>query len=400
MCPSHTSSPHPSIPDRRVRVNFYPRYSDVRHLLRVLVGRPAKQMTRMRADITASAKSLKNFGGFKNPNEWIPERLKGKSQELADALWTESGNTFNPARTDGPWGLVRIYKLATVDSPGPLQLTPIGKNFIEQSLGDTETHVDDWEGLLEILALVTGNTPTRTKDIIGEWSEYLTRHRSPMRAKVTKRVSLQERMRNLIDRGLVERRSVTYSVTSKGLAYLKRSLDDLRQIQILLKQRETSVRKQLRKALHEMDPKNFEHLIAHMLEQMGYENVEVVGKSGDGGVDVEADIQVGITWVHEVVQAKRYKSTVPVKEVAALRGALHQFNAIRGTLITTSKFSKAAQEAAFPSGAPPITLVDGDELVDLLIENEIGARKRPRFVLDLRLEDFDALEVGNSDQKE
>lgn len=388
------------MPEQRVRVHFYPKYSDVRHLLRVLSGRPKKEMTGLRAAILAGAGNPKNRTNYQNPDEWIPTRLQGKSQELAHAIWIESGNTFNPAQTGGPWGFVQKYKLVIADPGGLLQLTPAGKDFVEQSPGDTETHIDHREGVLEVLALVAGNTPTRSKQILKEWSDYLARFETPMRAEVTKRESLRERLTNLIDRGFVERRNVTYSVTGDGLAYLKRSTDDLRQVQTLLMKRETSVRKKLRKVLHEMDPKKFEHLIARLLEEMGYENVEVVGKAGDGGVDVEADIQVGITWVHEVVQAKRYKYSVPIKEIAALRGSLYQFNAIRGTIITTSKFSKAAQEAAFAPGAAPITLVDGDKLVDLLIENGIGARKRTLSALDLRLEDFDALGMDYGDQEE
>jgi len=60
----------------------------------------------------------------------------------------------------------------------------------------------------------------------------------------------------------------------------------------------------------------------------------------------------------------------------------------------------AAPEAAFAPAAAPITLVDGDKLVDLLIERKIGVSKRTLAVLDLRLEDFDALEIDYSDQEE
>lgn len=252
MCPSNTSPSDQFMPERRVRVPFYPKYSEVRYLLRVLAGRSPKQMTRMKAEIGASAKSLQNPRGLENPDEWISETLQGDSQKLACAIWTESGKTLNPVDTAGSWSLIRKYNLMTADSSGLLQLTPSGMDFSEQSPGNTETHIDKCEGLLEILALVTGNTPTKSKDIFDEWSDYLTRHRSPMRAEVAKRVNLQKRLNNLIDRGFVKRRHTLYSVTREGLAYLKRSIDELRQVQTLLMKRETSVREQLRKVLHEM----------------------------------------------------------------------------------------------------------------------------------------------------
>jgi restriction system protein len=59
-----------------------------------------------------------------------------------------------------------------------------------------------------------------------------------------------------------------------------------------------------------------------------------------------------------------------------LRGSLHRFNAVRGTIITTGRFSKGVEEAAFERGAAPITLIDGEKLLDLLLKTEIGVNKR------------------------
>lgn len=59
-----------------------------------------------------------------------------------------------------------------------------------------------------------------------------------------------------------------------------------------------------------------------------------------------------------------------------LRGSLYRFNAVRGTIISTGKFSKGARDAAFERGAPPITLIDGDKLLDLLTERQIGVTRK------------------------
>jgi predicted helicase len=97
---------------------------------------------------------------------------------------------------------------------------------------------------------------------------------------------------------------------------------------------------------------------------MNYQNVAVIAPSNDKGVDIVADIELGITSVREVVQAKRQKSNVQRTVLDALRGSLYRFQAVRGTIITTAGFSKGAMQAAFEAGAPPITLIDGSKLID------------------------------------
>jgi len=55
---------------------------------------------------------------------------------------------------------------------------------------------------------------------------------------------------------------------------------------------------------------------------------------------------------------------------------LHRFDAFQGTIITLSDFSKGTKNAAFERGAPPITLINGDKLIELLIENGIVIKKK------------------------
>ena len=125
------------------------------------------------------------------------------------------------------------------------------------------------------------------------------------------------------------------------------------------------------------DRYHFEHLIGDLMEAMGYEDVIVTKQSGDKGVDVVATVQFGITTVREVVQVKRHsKASIPRQTIDQLRGSLPYHQAIRGTLITLGKISKGATEAALFPGAAPITLIDGERLLDLLIEHGIGIKKR------------------------
>ena len=141
-----------------------------------------------------------------------------------------------------------------------------------------------------------------------------------------------------------------------------------------------------------MDPFAFEHLISRLLEEMDYQNVEVTSRSSDGGVDVVGDIELGITSVREVVQAKRHRRTIQRKDLDALRGSLYRFNAVRGTIVTTSRFAKGTRDAAFATGVAPITLVDGGKLVDLLIEYGIGVRKRTIELLEIDADAVAAIE--------
>ena len=97
----------------------------------------------------------------------------------------------------------------------------------------------------------------------------------------------------------------------------------------------------------------------------------------------ERGYEGGYTAVKEVVQVKRHGRKIQRQVLDALRGSLHRFGAVRGTIITTGDFSKGTRDAAFESGAAPITLINGEKLIDLLIEHGIGVRKRKVTLLEL-----------------
>ncbi|HCH64970.1 MAG TPA: hypothetical protein DFR83_19355 [Deltaproteobacteria bacterium] len=91
------------------------------------------------------------------------------------------------------------------------------------------------------------------------------------------------------------------------------------------------------------------------------------------------------------VQAQRQKRTIQLKDLDARWDSLYRFNAVRGTIITTSCFSKGTKEAAFAGSTVPITLIDGDKLIGLLIEHGIGVRKKTLEILEVEPEDFGAI---------
>lgn len=384
--------------EQRVRTPLFPIYQEVRHLLKIWPGRPRKQITGLQTTLGELRGTPQNTVDWTDPDAWIPERLSGEDQDLARAIWMKSGKTVNPRHTYGHWLLSQKYELIEDGPDGNLALTDRGREFIEHVGGEAEVFLDEQEGLAKLLALVADNGPTRAGGILEEWTEYLNRH-SSFGSPSTFRDTLRRRLNNLLDRGLVDRKSTMYSVTDMGLAYLQRvgteealGGDEQQELWKLAKKQEASVRESLRELLLDMDAFAFEHLVKRLLEEMDYQNVEVTTRSGDGGVDVVADIELGITSVREVVQAKRHKRTIQRKDLDALRGSLYRFNAVRGTLIATSRFSKGTEEAAFAGGAAPITLIDGDKLIDLLIEHGIGVRKRTLEVLAVDADVFADLE--------
>ena len=91
-----------------------------------------------------------------------------------------------------------------------------------------------------------------------------------------------------------------------------------------------------------MNPFVFEHLIKLLLEEMGYEDVEVTSPTNDKGVDVVAEIELGITRVREVIQVKRQMGNVGQPVLNQLRGSLPLFRAMRGSIVTHRRLHKTS----------------------------------------------------------
>jgi restriction system protein len=134
-------------------------------------------------------------------------------------------------------------------------------------------------------------------------------------------------------------------------------------------------RAELQKRLLKMPPDRFEALIGELLLAIGFEedSLQVTSYGNDGGIDVRGVLNAGnITEVNAAVQVKRWKNNIQAPIVQSLRGSLTVHE--QGIIITTSKFSKGAQVEAQATGKVKISLVDGDKLLDLLMEHRIGVR--------------------------
>jgi restriction system protein len=377
---------------RRVRIPLFPSYAYVHGLLSVLNGLP-------RANIQGLLNSLVELRGtpqepedWSDPDDWIERKLQGNSRDLAKAIWDKSHHGVNPRHLYGSWYLAKGYGLIDEDTQGILHVTERGQDFLTNPTGEAVTYVDQGEGLIRLLGILVEKGAGKRGQFLHEWTTYLQAY-SNSGTDSTFKDTLRRRLANLVERGLVTRSGNIYQISPTGLAYLEQvgrecppSLAETSEFQALYQlaeQQRQTTREKLARQLSKIDPFQFEHLIRHLLEEMGYQNVEVTSPTNDKGVDVVANIELGITAVREVIQVKRHAANIQRPVLDALRGSLHRFGAVRGTIITTGDFSKGTKDAAFEAGAAPITLINGQKLIELLIEYGLGVHKKTIEVWEL-----------------
>lgn len=372
----------------KVRSPLFPRYSKVKALLPVLQGMPKASVTKLIQEIWEHTGTPQNPVDWSEPDNWIHERLNGDHAALAMKIWAETGKVVNPRHLYGPYLFLNLHGLLEPDSAGVYRLTDRGERFLAGS-EPVLREIDDVEGLLYLLGLLATKTQAKRGDLLPEWSEFLQENSKFTTASVFKD-TLRRRLLNLVERGYVHREGNSYTITEKGMKYAEAGLseteDARRSVLRSVKKYNDKQREELRARLISMHPYKFEHLISDLLEAMGYEDVTVTKEAGDKGVDVVATVQFGITTITEVVQVKKHQGSIGRPVLDQLRGALPYHSAIRGTLITLGKISKGCREAALFPGAAPISLIDGDRLLDLLIEHEVGVKKRPVTIWELETE--------------
>ncbi len=125
---------------------------------------------------------------------------------------------------------------------------------------------------------------------------------------------------------------------------------------------------------------DFERLVVDLLGKLGYAvnnptKVERLGGVGDGGVDgVILRDEFGFDSIF--IQAKKYAKDNPVSAPAiqSFAGALLSNGATKGIFVTASRFTSQAHDTASGYKSHQIVLVEGPELVRLMIEHEIGVR--------------------------
>lgn len=131
-----------------------------------------------------------------------------------------------------------------------------------------------------------------------------------------------------------------------------------------------------------LSPVGFERLSQRLLREAGFTQVVVTGRSGDEGIDGYGTLQINPLVSFKVLfQCKRYRKSVSSPDVRNFRGAMSG-RADKGIIITTGTFTADARREASRDGVPPIELIDGEKLVDMLEHLELGLKPVTAYEID------------------
>ncbi|OXB01919.1 restriction endonuclease [Flavobacterium pectinovorum] len=181
-----------------------------------------------------------------------------------------------------------------------------------------------------------------------------------------------------------------FKKVGKGLFALLRQTESAKSPLIAIQNQNNLVKQKLIEKIQEMDPFQFEFLVAELLRKIGYENVDVTKRSGDKGIDIIGNLTVGgLTNVKTVIQVKRYKTgnNISGKYITQLRGSAEVDQ--RGLIITTSDFTKDARDESRAINKMPVALVNGQKLIDLLFQYKVGVKEDIVSVFSINSELFE-----------
>jgi len=158
------------------------------------------------------------------------------------------------------------------------------------------------------------------------------------------------------------------------------------QIEAAIAATERALRDELLQRVLASTPRHFEDLVLDLMGKMGYGDTaagarERLGGFGDGGVDgIIREDRLGLDVIY--LQAKRYTDTaIAAEQLRAFAGALADKGARKGVFLTTSRFTREAEEYAKRQQQTRIVLIDGDRLTDLMLRYEVGVRAERTIVL-------------------
>jgi restriction system protein len=143
------------------------------------------------------------------------------------------------------------------------------------------------------------------------------------------------------------------------------------------------VKRRLLTDLKNLSPVQFEHFCSALLQQLGFQSLTVTKRSADGGIDGHGDFRQGAVSLKSAFQAKRWTdNAVGRPEIDRFRGAIQgEFD--HGVFITTSRFARQAVEASYRKGAITILLLDGEAVVELMVERGIGVTRQPVYLHEI-----------------
>lgn len=147
------------------------------------------------------------------------------------------------------------------------------------------------------------------------------------------------------------------------------TFDDLKELH---KKYVQNFKKDLLKQLKELSPSAFEEFSKKLMTAYGFKKMEVTKKSRDGGIDGFGELKIGLASMKVAFECKRWsRNTVGRPQVSQFRGSIQGIYQ-QGIYFTTSSFTKEAKDSSFQAGAVPIILLDGNSIIDLMMEKHFG----------------------------
>jgi restriction system protein len=145
----------------------------------------------------------------------------------------------------------------------------------------------------------------------------------------------------------------------------------------------TAHREALAELLRSMTPTGFEQFSALLLRTAGFTEVNVTGKTNDGGIDGNGYLRINPMMTLRVLfQCKRYRdASVTKDDIMKFQAAVMRERAEKGLFVTTSSFTRGAREEAL-GGACEIELIDLDRLIELMESLRLGLIEKRAFSID------------------
>jgi len=153
----------------------------------------------------------------------------------------------------------------------------------------------------------------------------------------------------------------------------------------LYEEYEEQFRSKLLDQLFQLSPTQFEHFSRDLLAAYGFTHMAVTQVSSDGGIDGHGKLKVGLAHMNVAFQSKRWEGNIGRPEIDKFRGAI-QGSFEQGLFLTTSDFTKGATDASIKQGAVPVILLNGQSIVQLMIEKEFGVVRRPLHIYEDQIE--------------
>lgn len=199
----------------------------------------------------------------------------------------------------------------------------------------------------------------------------------------------------LVSKGeLSKKEKGIWKITQLGIERVEREkysndnvvLVDINYVENIIFEYNKSLKEQLLNKLYSMTPLEFEELSKMLLQEHGFDkdSIQLTNKGPDGGIDGYGKIKLaGISEVNVAFQCRRWKSNIGRRIVQEFRGNI-QGKYEKGIIFTTGNFAKGVNSLSDQIGAVPIVMINGEKIVELMIEKEIMVNKKTISLYELK----------------